>query len=358
MRLAVCLTSLMTTSCSYAGTTDPSRPPSFLDAPVKLEQYAATAQVPDDPDDPAIWIHPGDPSQSVIVATNKVEKPGGSLVVFDLRGRILQSIGNLDRPNNVDIEQGVKVGGDIVDVVIVTERQAHALRVYTIDEHTRLLSEKAAFTVFENEQGDRAAPMGVGIYRRRDGTADVIVGRKSGPAEGYLWQYRLASWPKLELVRRFGAFSGQGEIEAIVVDDALGYVYYADEAAGIRKYHADPDVADAQRELALFGQSGYSGDREGLALYAVDDRTGYLISTDQIEGKSRYLLYRREGGPAGPHDHAKVGVFEGLADSTDGIEAVAMHLSPALPRGILVAMNSSSRNFLVFVWPDLGKGSR
>jgi hypothetical protein len=36
-------------------------------------------------------------------------------------------------------------------------------------------------------------------------------------------------------VRRFGDFSGIGEIEAVTVDDELGFVYYADEAAGIHK---------------------------------------------------------------------------------------------------------------------------
>ena len=34
-----------------------------------------------------------------------------------------------------------------------------------------------------------------------------------------------------------------GEIEAVAVDDAPGYVYYADEGNGTHKYHADPDRA-------------------------------------------------------------------------------------------------------------------
>jgi 3-phytase len=216
------------------------------------------------------------------------------------------------------------------------------------------LSEWAALPVFEGEHGDFAAPMGIGIFKRRDGAAFVIVGRKSGPREDYLWQYRLLDGPRLQLVRRFGAFSGTGEIEAIVVDDALGYVYYADETAGLRKYHADPDAPGADRELAFFGREGYLGDREGLAIYAVDDRTGYLVSTDQIENASRYLLYRRDGGPGGPHDHGVAAtVFESLADSTDGIEATSKRLTSSLPRGLVVAMNSGPRNFLIFAWPEL-----
>ena len=45
-------------------------------------------------------------------------------------------------------------------------------------------------------------------------------------------------------MRRFGTFSGLGEIEAVAVDDALGYVYYADEGTGIHKWHADPDAPE------------------------------------------------------------------------------------------------------------------
>ena len=114
-------------------------------------------------------------------------------------------------------------------------------------------------------------------------------------------------------------------------------VYYADETTGIRKYHADPDKPEASRELALFGTSGYTGDREGLAIYRTGPRTGFLVSTDQILGGSRYLLYPRAG------DQSRViAVPQGSADATDGIE-----VGP----GILIAMNSVPRNFLIFRWP-------
>jgi 3-phytase len=158
-----------------------------------------------------------------------------------------------------------------------------------------------------------------------------------------------------DLVRKFGKFSGDGEIEAIAVDDANGFVYYSDEAAGIRKCHADPDHAEAATELALFGTSGYRGDREGLAIYATGDRSGFLISTDQIEGGSRYLLYRREGSPGNPHDHSQVvALIEPGGDSTDGLEATAMPLGPRFPNGLLVAMNSGPKNFLYFAWVPIG----
>jgi 3-phytase len=160
---------------------------------------------------------------------------------------------------------------------------------------------------------------------------------------------------KATFVRYFGVFSGgDAEIEAVAVDDALGYVYYADEGDGIHKYHADPGQPEAARELAHFGKTGFRADREGIAIYARDDGTGYIVCTDQIEGNSEYQIYRREGEPGNPHDHSKpLKIVRGGADSTDGLEVTSRPLGPRFPSGIMVAMNSNGRNFLIYRWEDL-----
>lgn len=322
-------------------------PPSATAGAATLQWKAvvATETVPNDPDDPAIWVHPSDASQSLIIATNKVAAPQGAVIVFDLDGKILQTISGVDRPNNVDIRG---------NRAFVTERRKSAVRVFDIDPETRRLAQSASLPVFAGEAGDFAAPMGIALYRRpQDGALFAILSRKAGPSGGYLWQYRVEPGPSLRLARKFGEFSGKGEIEAVAVDDENGYVYYADEGAGIRKYFADPERPDADSELALFGQTGYRGDREGLAIYAADGGKGYLISTDQIPGASRYLLYRREGSPASPHDHSEVvAVIEGGADETDGIDATSTSLGSPWPKGLLVAMNSGPRNFLFFAWRE------
>ena len=95
--------------------------------------------------------------------------------------------------------------------------------------------------------------MGIALYKRpRDGAVFAIVAPKTGAASDYLWQYRLQANRRgpsfcgtratLRAVQPKGTEPDEtGEIEAVVVDDALGYVYYSDEQHGIRKYHADPD---------------------------------------------------------------------------------------------------------------------
>jgi 3-phytase len=329
--------------------------------PVTISAALATAAVADDPDDPAIYVHPTDSNRSLIVGTNKVAAPKGALVVFGMDGKIRQTIGNLDRPNNVDIEYGLPLGGRSVDIAVVTERLMRRLRVYRIDATGLLVdvSSTDGLNVYESQSGESGAPMGIALYKRpRDGAIFAIISRKTGPADRYLWQYRLSDdgtgKVKGTKVREFGRFSGKGEIEAIAVDDALGYVYYADEGDGIHKYQADPEGPEAARELAHFGKQGFKADREGIAIYARDDGSGYILCTDQLNGSAEFYIFRREGAPGWPHDHTEVlKIVRGGADATDGIEATSSSLGPAFPNGALVAMNSKARNFLVFRWEDI-----
>lgn len=326
-----------------------------------------TAAVTDDADDPSIWLHPTDLSRSLIVGTNKVAAPAGALVVFGLDGAVRQTIAGIDRPNNVDIEQGVTLNGRTLDVAVTTERLQHRLRVFEIRADGSGLVELGTIPVLDGQTGDFSEPMGIGLYKRpSDGVLFAVVAPKLGPAANYLWQYRIDSTEaggiRGTLVRRFGNFSEKGaepgeagEIEAIVVDDALGFVYYADERHGIHKWHVDPDHADAARELAVFGLDGYQLDREGLAIYAKPDGTGYLVSTDQIPGGSTFKLYRREGEPGNPHQHTVIAEARTTADATDGIEVTSTAL-PGFPRGVLVAMNSDAGNFALFAWDRLFPG--
>jgi 3-phytase len=199
--------------------------------------------------------------------------------------------------------------------------------------------------------------MGVALYRRpRDGAVFAIVGGKSGPLEGYLWQYRLADAGNGTVgatrVRAFGTFSGKKEIEAIAVDQQLGFVYYSDETVGIRKYHADPDRPDAAKELALFGTTGFVSDHEGIAVYPTSDSTGYLVVSDQ-QGQ-RLQLFAREGAARAPHAHVALATIPVAAMETDGLEVTARALSPAFPEGLLVMM-STDKTFHFYDWRDVRK---
>jgi len=321
----------------------------------------ATDALPSDPDDPAIWINRADPSQSLILGTMKVAKPEGAIAAFGLDGRLRQRLTGPDRPNNVDVEYGLDLDATLTDIAVLTERLGRRLRVFAIGAGAVPLRDisSGAMPILPGAPGDEGAPMGIGLYRRpKDGAIFAIVAPKAGPQTNYLWQYRLeddgTGRVKATFVRRFGNFSGSGEIEAVAVDDELGFVYYADEAAGIHKWHADPDAAGADRELALFGTSGFQRDREGIGIYAATGGRGFILVVDQIPGGSIVHVYRREGEPGRPHDHTReVATLATGADATDGLDVTSSALGKEFPDGLLVMMNSSSKNFLLFPWRDL-----
>jgi 3-phytase len=328
---------------------------------VLLQPVGGTAAVPNDADDPAIWVHPTDKSRTLILGTDKHEKTGG-LYVFGLDGGLRQSIPDIDRPNNVDVEYGLRLPAGPTDIAVLTERLRHRLRVFAISPGGRLSDlVPEGLPVLARQSGAAGEPMGIALYRRpRDQAMFAIVAPKTGSADNYLWQYRIEAGPdgrlRAPLVRRFGRFSrlgreaGEvGEIEAVTVDDALGFVYYSDEGYGIRKYHADPDHPDAASELVAFATSGFLGDREGLAIMPTGDFTGFIVASDQIPAGTRVKLFPREGAGGNPHAHPELHTVATASDDTDGLEVTA-HGLPGFPSGLLVMMTAASRNFLFYDW--------
>lgn len=305
-----------------------------------------------DTDDPAIWINPVDPAQSLVIGTDK--DVDGALYVFDLQGRIVPDkvVRGIVRPNNVDIAYGVEVGGQRVDVAVVSERYANRLRVYRLPDMAPL--DGGGIAVFEGERARDV--MGIALYTRpTDGALFAIVSRSDAyaPTEGYLHQYRLVDDGTGTLrgvfTRAFGTWSGVKEIEAIAVDNELGYVYYSDENTGIRKYLADPMAEDAEDELALFGLDNFTDDREGISIYKRDDGTGYILVSDQQA--NRFNFYPREGVAGDVHQHPLLASVPLATEESDGSEITAVAL-PGFDGGLFVAM-STDRTFQFYAVADM-----
>jgi len=309
-----------------------------------LEPIKVTKVLPHDTDDPAIWIDSLNPGGSLILGTDK--DADGGLYVYDLEGRIdsTKSVKGLQRPNNVDVEYGLMLGGKRVDIAVATERLTHKLRVFSLPEMKPV--DGGGISVFEGETAEGYRDlMGIALYRDTTGNVYAIVGRKNGPTDGtYLWQYLLGDNGRgivsARLVRKFGQYSGMKEIESIMVDDKLGYVYCSDEGVGVRKYYAD--TLRGNTELALFAREGFSVDHEGISLYETSDSTGFILVSDQ--GSDRFHIFPREGSTGNPHRHPDLRSVRVRADESDGSEITSFPLGAQYPRGIFVVM-STDRTF-------------
>lgn len=314
--------------------------PVFVSDPVKY-----------DTDDPAIWINPSDPSKSLIIGTDKGGETGdGGLFVFDLKGKLIDSVRPLRRPNNVDVAYNLMVNGKRVDIAVCTERLSKSIRVFSLPDMKPL--DKGGIPVFENEVDSLRDPMGIALYTNpADQKIYAIVGRKTGPTDGsYLWQYRLEDDGKGNVkgtrVRKFGFYSGKKEVESIAVDNELGYVYHSDEQHGIHKSYAHPDSSNV--ELALFGQQDFTEDIEGISIYKFEDGTGYILVSDQQANK--FNVYLREGSGSA-HVYQRIRSVTMSTVESDGSEVTRKAL-PGFPKGLFVAM-SDDKTFQFYTWESI-----
>ena len=292
-----------------------------------------------DTDDPAIWVNRENPEESIVFGTDK--DTDGAIYAFDLDGKIIEAktMRNFKRPNNVDVEYDVKLSDSTVtDIMIFTEREREQIRVFSVPDMKPL--DNGGFKVFQDtRENEMSLPMGVSIYKSpQSGKTYAIVGRKNGPKEGYLHQIELVPSEKgftPKLVREFGLFSGKKEIEAIAVDDELGFVYCSDEGDGIRKNYAEPDMGN--KEIAIFGAEHFKDDIEGIAISTYPDGKGQIIVSNQQQGT--FNFFNREDNS---FEYAlNLGTTE-----TDGCEVTTASLGDKFPNGLFVSMNDNGeKNF-------------
>lgn len=309
-----------------------------------LKPTVVTQQTPNDTDDPAIWINKANPAQSLIIGTDKEEATGG-LYAFDLQGNIVNKVYPMDRPNNVDIAYDFVLNGQKTDIAVVTERKQNQLRIYSLPDLKPI--DNGGIAVFEDSE--QKAPMGIALFTNpENGKSYAVVGRKEGISGEYLYQYELIDNNGAisgKLVRKFGTYSGKKEIEAIMVDSELGYIYYSDETAGIRKYYADP--AKGNEELAFFGQNHFKNDHEGIALYKTSPTEGYLLISDQQA--NHFVVYKREGETNNSNEHKMIAKIPFSTIECDGADAVNFNFGAPFTNGIFVAM-SNGKVFQYYDW--------
>jgi 3-phytase len=318
----------------------------------EIKPVIITEPVQFDTDDPAIWVNKADPAKSLVIGTDK--DANGGLYVFNLQGKIIKEkvVHGLQRPNNVDLAYGLMLNGKPTDIAITTERITHKLRIFSLPDMKPV--DNGGIPVFEGETGPEYRDlMGISIYTATDGKLYAIVGRKSGPTTGgYIWQYLLGDDGKgnvkATLVRKFGTYSGKKEIESIAVDNQLKYIYYSDEQVGVRQYDADPDKGDKQ--LAIFGTTGFNADHEGISIYQLTDSTGYILVSDQ--GANRFQVFSREGTKQNPYEHKLLKVVNVAARQSDGSDVVNVPLNDTFKHGLFVTM-SDDKTFHYYRWEDI-----
>ena len=319
-----------------------------LSAPKAAVETEPVPSGGDAADDPAIWVHPGDPARSLVLGTDKK----GGLNVFGLDGKRLQVVSEGSRPNNVDVLYGFPIGGKLVDLAVAGTRfkDKQGLAFWRIDPETRRLSEVGpvpAFPVF-----DGGEPYGSCVYRSpRDRAFYVFVSNKEGDVE----QYRLRAEGEAIRATRVRAIEVGSQVEGCVADFDLGHLYVGEEDVGIWKYGAEPDSGSDRSLVARVGENGLVADVEGLTIYYASGSKGYLIASSQ--GNDSFKVFERDGSNAFVATiDPKAGAIADVGE-TDGIDVTNVATSARFPRGLFVVQDGTPKdgkqNFKFFDWAEI-----
>jgi 3-phytase len=278
----------------------------------------------DDQDEMSVWVHPTNPTQSTLIAS---DKSGGTVYVYDLAGNVIQKFSS-PQPGNIDVRYGVRLGAQCVDVVAFNERTENRIRVYKVNPSTRRLDR-----VDDGAITTSGGNYGFTLYRHGDGRLFAHTGPDGNGS--VVRQYELIDNGAGQI---HGVLTGwqfdETTVEGMAGDDETGYLYLGEEGRGVWRVDALDDT-DKTLIAQIGDASGLAGDVEGITIYYAAGGAGYIIVSSQ--GADKFTILRRQP------PHAPVGEFS-LAGvgSTDGIDVLNMNLGSPFSQGIFAAHNGAS----------------
>ena len=303
-------------------------------------------------DDPAIWANAQDPSQSLVIATDK--KAG--LYVYDMQGKVVQFLAD-GKMNNVDLREDFELGGEKVVLVTASNRTDKSIAIYRLDTEKRELV-NVADGVQPTGLGD---PYGLCMYRSaKDQRTYVFINGDDTRKRQWELVAGANGRVKAKLVRDM---SFDSQTEGCVADDASGALYVDEEDVGLWRMSAEPDGGDAKTMVQKIADNpAVKDDYEGLGIYDLGDGRGYIVVSSQ--GNDTYAVYRREG------KQEYLGSFAVVADplrgidgisETDGLEITSRNLGPGFEHGAMVAQDGrnvmpvENQNYKYVPWESIAK---
>ncbi|MEO1511144.1 MAG: phytase [Planctomycetota bacterium] len=261
------------------------------------------AVVPEGPDadDPAIWLNPDDPADSVVITALK----NGGLRVYDLAGEEIQSISpNGIRYNNVDVLYGVGDPADPRDLAVVSDRANDTLAIFEIGPDgmlTDVTAPGAPETIFGVDDGEATA-YGLTTYSSPiDGRDYAFVTQADGARisqlelldDGDTVTYRIVR--ELTLPVPEGEDPADFQSEGIVIDRETGIGYVAvEEELGLLSFDAELGGSDDFETVAPIDSAFFSPDLEGVAIYYGENGDGLIVASSQ--GDSTFAAFDRASG--------------------------------------------------------------
>lgn len=278
-------------------------------------------------DDPAIWLHPSDPSASRVLGTDK----RNGLAVYDLNGKQLQYL-PVGRLNNVDVRHGFQLAEQRIDLAVASNRDHNSLHVFAIDPANGQLSELGQIATGLEEI------YGFCMGQSHDGAQYAIANDKNGR----FVQYRLdGNQGEIsgELVREFVVAT---QPEGCVVDDLRQRLFIGEEGEAVWALDASEDAStEMTRVIGIDGP--IEADIEGLAIYQHPENPYLVISS---QGNNSYVVLDAQP-PYQLRGSFRIGLNSALGidgvSETDGLEVSSANLGGQWSQGMLMVQDGRKR---------------
>jgi len=309
------------------------------DAITTVAAKIETTPVPssgDAADDPAVWVHPTDPSLSVVIGT---DKQGGGLGVYGLDGVQIQFLQS-GKLNNVDLRDAFPLAGANVPLVTAGNRTDNTIGIFALDPVTRQLRDVA------DRKITTIVTYGSCMYKSPvSGKYYYFVDAKDGNIQQ--WELFGTSVGTVDAKKVRDLHQLASQPEACAVDDEAKALFVGEEAMGVWRFDAEPNVLSGPGYDGVLIASTAAGghlvrDVEGVAIAKTSPTGGYIFVSNQ--GVSTYSVFTREA----PYSYVKTfRVERGAAcvdpvTGSDGIEVSTANLGPAFPHGVFVTQDDSN----------------
>lgn len=300
-------------------------------------------------DDPAVWIHPDSPSESIIYGSNKT----GGIAAYDLSGAELGFF-EVGRINNIDVAYSLDLSDRQIDICGGTNRTKNAIDLFEIDGASGNLS----YILREEVKSGVNEVYGFCFYHSPVSAKNyaILCGK-----DGVIEQYEILEGNEkldLNLVRSFDIGS---QPEGLVADHKHGVLFIGVENEAIWRVTAEP-TGGKPVKLEMSSEEDNQNieyDIEGLTIYYTSSDHGYLIASSQ--GNDTYAIYDRfvENAYIGSFEIVD-GVFDGTTE-TDGIDVINLNLGGDYKGGLLIAQDDRNvtnseilpQNFKIVDWQEI-----
>lgn len=282
-------------------------------------------------DDPAIWVNPNSPENSLILGSDKTL----GIDLYNLSGKRLftDSIGRI---NNIDLRPNYPWGDSAITIIGGSHRDSVGMAFWMLSPEDSSLH-RLTSSPLPSHLPD---VYGFCLYQSPiDQAFYAFVNSKTGAVEQWLLQGGKGDPLRAEKVRTLKLPT---QVEGMVADDASAAIFVGVEELGVFRFDAEPNGDSLGQFVPFTGEinRAIAYDVEGLALYAPTDTSGYLVLSSQ--GNNSFAVFQRFT----PFTY--MGSFiitDSLVDGvqeTDGIEITSANLGPGYPDGLMVVQDGSN----------------